>query len=257
MGEREGEALIRVEKVGKSFAGVRALHDVSFTVKAGEVLGIMGPNGSGKTTLIGCMTGFLRPDAGAIFFRGKEITGQAPYEIANLGIGRTFQVVRPYYSLMAYRNLIAPLFSPRARKMIGGGLGDRSALAVDILEEVGFERDARVPYKPAGNLPLGYLKRLELARCMALKSDVMICDEVFSGLGAAEISSLFPLLARLNGEGVTLIMIEHRLKELFRIASRVIVLHYGEKLFDGSPGEALKNEAVKEAYFGKGKEARL
>ncbi len=258
MSEKESPALIRVENVTKSFYGVRALNGVSFNVARGEVLGIMGPNGSGKTTLINCLTGFLKPTSGAIYFQGEDITGQAPYKIANAGIGRTFQIVRPYYTLPAYKNLIAPMFSPRARKFAGGGgLGDRDAIAIDILEELGFERDARVPYKPAGTLPLGYLKRLELARCLALKADVMVCDEVFSGLGAAEISSLLPLLERLNGEGVTLIMIEHRLKELFRLASRVVVLNYGVKLFDGAPEAAMRDEAVKEAYFGKGKEAVL
>ncbi len=258
MGEKSGEAMIRLENVTKRFEGVRALDGVSAEIDRGEVIGIIGPNGSGKTTLINCITGFLKPTSGAIFFNGEEITGQAPHKIADRGIGRTFQIVRPYYSLPAYKNLIAPLFSKRARNVASGGdLGDRDAVAIDILEEVGFERDARIPYKPAGNLPLGYLKRLELARCLALKADVMVCDEVFSGLGAAEIGSLLPLLEKLNMAGVTLIMIEHRLRELFRLASRVIVLNYGAKLFDGNPGEALRDTAVKEAYFGKGKEALI
>lgn len=258
MTERKGEAIIRIENVTKSFDGIKALDNVSAEINKGEVIGIIGPNGSGKTTLINCITGFIKPTSGAIFFNGKEITGVAPYTIANAGIGRTFQVVRPYYSLPAYKNLIAPMFSRRARKFTGGGgLGDRDAIALDILEEVGFERDARVPYKPAGTLPLGYLKRLELARCLALKADVIICDEVFSGLGAAEISSLLPLLEKLNIDGVTLIMIEHRLRELFRLASRAVVLNYGVKLFDGDPQEALRDDRVKEAYFGKGKEALI
>jgi branched-chain amino acid transport system ATP-binding protein len=128
-------------------------------------------------------------------------------------------------------------------------------VAIDILEDVGFERDANVPYKPAGALPLGYLKRLELGRCIALRAEVMLCDEVFSGLSAAEIASLVPLVERLNMEGTTLIMIEHRLRELFTVAGSVIVMNFGAKIFEGDPVEALENERVKEAYFGKGKEA--
>ncbi len=258
MDNEKEEPILRVANVTKMFGGVTALYDVSFNVKRGEVIGIIGPNGSGKTTLINCITGFLKPTEGRIYFKGKNITGLAPHKIANLGIGRTFQIMRPYYSLMAYKNLIAPLFSPRARKFAGvGGLGDRDAVAIDILEDVGFERDAHVPYKPAGDLPLGYLKRLELGRCIALKADLIICDEVFSGLSAAEIASMLPLLERLNMDGATLVMIEHRLRELFRLASRVVVLNFGVKIFEGDPQEALQDEKVKEAYFGKGKEANI
>ena len=166
--------------------------------------------------------------------------------------------MRPYHTLPAFKNLIVPLFSPRARKFAGrGGLGDRDAVAIDILEDVGFERDAFTPYKPAGALPLGYLKRLELARCIALRSEIMLCDEVLSGLSAAEIATMTPLLERLKQDGATLIMIEHRLRELFQIADRVIVLNFGLKIFDGDPEEAMKNEKVTEAYFGKGGEVVL
>lgn len=256
--EEEGP-LLRVEELTKVFGGVLALNRVSFELRKGEILGVMGPNGSGKTTLINCITGFLKPNSGKIFFKGKDITGMPPHRIADMGIGRTFQIMRPYYSLPAYKNLIVPLFSPRARKFAGGGkLGDRDTVAIDILEDVGFERDANVPYKPAGALPLGYLKRLELGRCIALRAEVMLCDEVFSGLSATEIASLVPLVERLNmQEGATLLMIEHRLRELFRVAHRIVVMNFGEKIFEGNPEEALQNHGVKEAYFGKGKEALL
>ena len=250
---------MRVEKLTKAFGGILALNRVSFELQKGEILGVMGPNGSGKTTLINCITGFLKPNSGKIFFKGQDITGMPPHKIADMGIGRTFQVMRPYYSLPAYKNLITPLFSPRAKRFAGGGkLGDRGTVAIDILEDVGFERDANVPYKPAGALPLGYLKRLELGRCIALRSEMMLCDEVFSGLSATEIGSLVPLVERLNMmEGVSLLMIEHRLKELFQVSHRIIVMNFGEKIFEGDPKEALENSLVKEAYFGKGKEVLL
>ena len=252
------EVIVRVEKITKIFGGVMAINHLSFDLHEGEILGIIGPNGSGKTTLINCITGFVKPDSGRIYFKGKDITGVAPQKIANMGIGRTFQIMRPFYSVPAFRNLVVPLFSPRAKRFAEAGqLGDRDVVAIDILEDVGFERDARVPYKLASSLPLGYLKRLELGRCIALKSEVMLCDEVFSGLSAAEIASMAPLMERLNMEGATLVMIEHRLKELFEVANRVMVMNFGEKIFEGVPHEALEDEGVKEAYFGKGKEVVL
>jgi branched-chain amino acid transport system ATP-binding protein len=253
-----GEALLQARNIRKSFGGVMALNDVSIELNRGEILGIIGPNGSGKTTLLNCITGFVKPDSGRVFFKGTEITGLPPYRISEMGIGRTFQIMRPFYSLPAYKNLVITLFSPRARRFAAAGkLGDRDVVAIDILEDVGFERDAFVPYKPAGTLPLGYLKRLELGRCIALKSEVILCDEVFSGLSAAEIATMVPLIERLNGEGSTLIMIEHRLKELFRVANRIIVINFGTKIFEGKPEEVMEDEGVREAYFGKGKEVVL
>jgi branched-chain amino acid transport system ATP-binding protein len=252
------EPILRVEELTKSFGGVVAVHRVSFDLYPGEAMGVIGPNGSGKTTLINLITGFVKPDSGRVVFKGKDITKLAPQKIANMGIGRTFQIMRPFYSVPAYRNLVVPLFSRRARKFAEAGqLGDRDVVAIDILEDVGFERDAHVPYKPASALPLGYLKRLELARCIALKSEVMLCDEVFSGLSAAEISSLSPLMERLNMEGATLLMIEHRLSELFKVVNRIMVINFGVKIYEGKPEEALENEGVREAYFGKKKEGMI
>ena len=123
-------------------------------------------------------------------------------------------------------------------------------MAIDILEEVGFERDAYVPYKMASSLPLGYLKRLELARCLALRPDLIICDEVFSGLSMAEIATMVPVMERLHEAGLTIIMIEHRLRELFRLANRVMVLNFGRKIADGAPAEVMEMEEVKAAYMG-------
>jgi len=136
------------------------------------------------------------------------------------------------------------------KRMVGGSLGDRDAVAIDILEEVGFERDAYVPYKMASSLPLGYLKRLELARCLALRPDLIICDEVFSGLSMAEIATMVPVMERLHEAGLTIIMIEHRLRELFRLANRVMVLNFGRKIADGAPAEVMEMEEVKAAYMG-------
>ncbi|MFH1242636.1 MAG: ABC transporter ATP-binding protein [Pseudomonadota bacterium] len=246
--------ILQVREITKAFGGILALNRVSFHVSEGEILGIIGPNGSGKTTLVNCITGFIKATTGKVFFRGKDISGRPAHKIADMGLMRTFQIMRPYYSLPAYKNLVIPLFSPRARRTGGwrggGKLGDRNTVSIDILEEIGFERDSAVPYKAASTLPTGYLKRLELARCLALKPEIIMCDEVFSGLSMSEIASMVPLIERLQMDGITLVMIEHRLRELFRVANRVMVLNFGEKLVEGSPEEVMANEQVKEAYFG-------
>jgi len=244
------ESILHVENIRKAFGGVQAIKDVSFSLSKGEILGVIGPNGSGKTTLVNLITGFVRADSGNIFFKKRNITGMPPHKIVNFGLTRTFQVMRPYHSLSAFKNLIVPLNSPRVRRTRSGKLGDIDAVAIDMLEEVGFERDARVPYKAAGTLPLGYLKRLELARCIALMPDVIICDEIFSGLSMSEITSLIPFLEKLQMEGTTMMMIEHRLRELFKLANRLIVMNFGEKIAEGIPGEVIENQEVKEAYLG-------
>jgi len=248
--ETEKEVLIKVSNISKSFGGVRALTNVSFDLFKREVLGIIGPNGSGKTTLVNTITGFYKPDSGEVLFKDKKITGWPPWKVANLGIARTFQIVRPYLSLRAYKNLIVPLWSSRARQFASSRGGDRDAVAIDLLEEVGFERDAYVPYKFASALPLGYLKRLELARCLALRPEVIICDEVFSGLSMSEIASMIPLIERLRLKGATLIMVEHRLRELFSVADRVIMLDFGEKIAEGKPEQVMGQDRVKRAYLG-------
>jgi branched-chain amino acid transport system ATP-binding protein len=248
------EPILQVREATKAFGGILALNRVSFDVQKGEVLGIIGPNGSGKTTVVNCITGFVKMTSGRILFRGNDITGKRPHKIADMGITRTFQIMRPYYSLPAYKNLVIPLFSPRARRTGGwrggGRLGDRNTVGIDILEEIGFERDSFVPYKMASTLPTGYLKRLELARCLALQPEVILCDEVFSGLSMSEIASMLPLIERFQMEGITVVMIEHRLRELFRVAGRVVVLNFGEKLMEGTPDEVMADEKVREAYFG-------
>jgi branched-chain amino acid transport system ATP-binding protein len=248
------DIILSVKGISKTFGGLKALVDVGFDIQRGEVYGIIGPNGSGKTTLINCITGFIKPMAGQVLFKGQNITGWPPHKIAHIGISRTFQIMRPYYSLPAYKNLIIPLWSPRAKTTGGwrggGKHGDRDTVAVDILEEIGFERDSRVPYKLASTLPTGYQKRLELARCIAMRPEIIFCDEVFSGLSMSEIAGMLPLIEKMKSEGITLIMVEHRLRELFRVADRVMALNFGEKIAEGESSVVIENKKVKEAYLG-------
>jgi len=243
-------ALLEVKGITKAFGGVKALDDVSVKVEENTLMGIIGPNGSGKTTLVNTITGFVRPDQGNVLFKGKDVIGLTPYRITNMGIGRAFQMVKPFFHLPAYKNIVVPLASPRVRASSGGRFGDKDAVALDVLEEVGFERDSSVPYKAASVLPHGYLKRLELARLLALKSEIFILDELFSGLSIAEVTSIIPIIEKILLDGKTVIMVEHRLKELFRIADKVIVLNYGKKIKEGPPKEILEDEEVKKAYLG-------
>lgn len=250
MDSTEDKSILSVVNIQKRFGGLLAVDKVSLSVRKGELLGIIGPNGSGKTTLVNLITGFVKPHSGRVIFKGSDITGKRPYRIAELGITRTFQLVKPFYQLPAFKNLIIPLYSPRVKRLRGGRYGERDDVAIDLLEEVGFERDSYVPYKAASSLPHGYLKRLELARCLALRSELLILDELFSGMSMSEVASTMPIIERLHEEGLTIIMVEHRLRELFRVANRVIVLNYGKKIADGSSTEVMESEAVKAAYLG-------
>jgi branched-chain amino acid transport system ATP-binding protein len=243
--------LLVLDAVSKRFGGVSALDRISFSIPENQVVGIIGLNGSGKTTAVNVITGFVKPDSGHIWLKAKEITGFAPHRVAALGVTRTFQTVRPFHNLPAYKNLIVPLYSPRIRKFTESGRwGDRDAVALDLLEEVGFERDSYVPYKPASTLPHGYLRRLELARCLALRPDLLITDELFSGLSASEIGSIVPLIEKLQARGMTIMMVEHRLRELFRLANKIVVMDRGRKIAEGSPTEIVENSTVKETYLG-------
>ncbi|UCH23219.1 MAG: ABC transporter ATP-binding protein [Deltaproteobacteria bacterium] len=242
--------LLGVRRLYKNFGGVQAIQDLNFELAEGELLGLIGPNGSGKTTAVNLITGFVKPAQGEILYRGRDITAWPPYKVVRLGIARTFQMVKPFYQLPAYKNMIIPLYSPRVKQMTGGKYGDRNAVALDLLEEVGFERDALVAYKAASALPQGYLKRLELAKAIALNPDLMILDELFSGLSLAEVASILPIIEKLRQQGKTIIMIEHRLKELFRIADRVIVLNFGQKIADGNVADVMESREVKNAYLG-------
>jgi branched-chain amino acid transport system ATP-binding protein len=240
---------LRVEQIVKTFGGIRALNRIDFTLEEGKLVGIIGPNGCGKTTLVNVITGFLKPSSGRVVYRGQEITGLRPSKIANLGIGRTFQMVKPFYRLPAYKNLVIPLSSPKIRRM-GEHYGDKDSVALDILEDIGFERDSSIPFQVASVLPHGYLKRLEMARVLALQSDLIIFDELYSGLSLAEVASITPLIQKLMSAGKTIIMIEHRLRELFRIADRVLVMDQGSVIAQGTSRAIVKDEAVQKAYLG-------
>jgi len=199
---------------------------------------IAGPNGAGKTTLLNLVSGFIKPDSGKVFFKGKDITGYPPHKTAELGIARTFQIPRPLHHLPTILNVVISLLSPRIKKLTGG-LGDELVRALDILEEVGFERDSEYIQRPAGLLPHGYLKRVEL----------LFLDELLSGLSRPEVTSILPLITKLRETGFTLLMVEHRVGDVATVADRIIVLHRGEKIAEGKPEKVLSDERVRSSVI--------
>lgn len=244
------KAILEVKRLTKSFGGLIAVNDITFSIQKGEVLGIIGPNGAGKTTLFNLLTGFLMPNQGDIFFKGENIVGEKPHEIVIKGIARTFQIVRPFHQLKVLDNVVV---SSLSKKMLKKGASRRfnEARAVKILDSVGLGKKIDLL---AADLSHGDLRRLELARALATEPDLLLLDEPFSGLASKEIKTLFPLIQGLVKEGLTIIIIEHKLREMMKLVDRVIALNFGAKIADGTPQEVAKNEAVINAYLGKGGE---
>lgn len=240
--------LLNVNHVTKSFGGIHAVKGISFTLKQGEVLGIIGPNGSGKTTLINIINGFCRPDTGAVIFKNKNITNLKVHQIANLGIARTFQKIVPFYSLSVYKNIIPPLCSKRARTIYSDKYSKYELIQQVIAKLPGDLQHINLD-APAVTLSTLQLKILELMRCILMQPHLIICDELFSGLSSSEANNFVGILAELKREGIALLMVEHRIKELFKIADHIIVLRAGEKAAEGAPKDILNQFSVKQTYF--------
>lgn len=235
--------LLEVEQLSKDFGGVRAVHHVSFTLEAGELLGIMGPNGSGKTTLFNLIAGALHPDAGRIRLRGQEIAHLTPHRICALGIARTFQLVRPFAGLSALENVLVGRLYGRVRTTTAEAVAE----AERLLTLVGIEDRARVP---AAQLTLNDRKRLELARALATSPHLLLLDEFLAGLNPAETAGAMALIRTLVTQGLTILMVEHIVWALMDLSRRIIVLSLGEKIAEGPPGAVAADPAVLDAYLG-------
>ena len=233
--------LLEVERLSKRFGGVRAVHDVSFTLDEGELLGIMGPNGSGKTTLFNLIAGALRPDAGRIRLDGVDIGGQPPHRVCGSGIARTFQLVRPFPGLSALENVLVGRLYGRARS------GDATAEARRLLGVVGLGDRAETP---AARLTLIDRKRLELARALATAPRVLLLDEFMAGLNPSETATAMTLIRALVAGGTTVLMVEHIVWALMDLARRILVLSAGEKIADGPPAAVAADPRVVDVYLG-------
>ena len=235
--------LLEVERLSKGFGGVRAVHDVSFTLDEGELLGVMGPNGSGTTTLFNLIAGALRPDAGRIRFQGHDVTGFAPHRICARGIARTFQLVKPFAGLSALENVLVGRLFGRERASTAGATAD----ALRLLALVGLEGRAG---QPASALTLMDRKRLELARALATSPRLLLLDEFMAGLNPAETGEAMTLIRELQAGGITVLMVEHIVWALMDLCRRLVVLSAGVKIADGPPGAVAADPAVVDAYLG-------
>ncbi len=231
-----------VQHVSKAFGGLTAVRDVSLKVLRGEILGIIGPNGAGKTTLFNLLNGFIRPDQGRILFEGRDLVGLRPYQICAAGIGRTFQVVRPFRRMSALENVVVGAYVNAATD------GQARATAEEALRQVGLQNDAR---KLAGTLTNKQLRLLEIARALAGKPRLLLLDETLAGLGSAEVDSLIAVVRHLAARGITIVIIEHTMQAMVRLVDRFVVLNEGALLAEGLPEDITRNSAVIDAYLGK------
>ncbi|MCE4615736.1 MAG: ABC transporter ATP-binding protein [Aeropyrum sp.] len=239
--------LLRVESVSKRFGGVVALDKVSFSVDEGELIAIIGPNGSGKTTLFNVINGILKPDEGRVYFLGRDITGLPPYARVRLGIARTFQVPRPWPGLSVLENIaIGALFGSGGR---GLGVAEALSQARNIIRVVGLEGKAEVL---AGQLTAPEKKLLELARAIAMKPRLLLLDEIVAGMSPKDADRVVDTVRKVRDEyGITVVsMVEHVMRVVARFAERVIVMHQGRILLEGSPHEVLRHPKVVEVYLG-------
>jgi branched-chain amino acid transport system ATP-binding protein len=242
------EPLLRLERVRKRFDGLLAVDNASFAVEAGRITALIGPNGAGKTTLFSIISGFLKPSEGRIFHRGVEITGVPPHLLARRGIVRTFQVAQPFAGLTVHENIaIGAHLSRRAR-------ADALDAAAEVAAAVGL---GDLLGRAAASLTVAGRKRLELARALAAGPELLLLDEVLAGLNPREVAAMVPIIRALAERGITILMIEHVMQAVMRLAEHVLVLAHGRVIAEGAPQAVMENAAVIEAYLGHGAAARL
>ncbi|WP_024511900.1 ABC transporter ATP-binding protein [Bradyrhizobium sp. ARR65] len=235
--------ILRLDRVSRHFSGLQALREVTLAVNKGEVLGLIGPNGAGKTTLVNTVCGVTPASAGTITFAGQDITRIKTYQAARLGLSRTFQIVQPFAEFTALDNVAAAALFSQGHENVKTAREEARA----HLSFVGLEAQAA---QPAANLTLAMRKRLELAKALAMKPKLLFLDEVNAGLNSAEVERATKLIHELAASGITIVMIEHLMKVVLNVCSRIVVLHNGRLIADGTPREVINNPAVVEAYLG-------
>jgi branched-chain amino acid transport system ATP-binding protein len=234
-------AILEIQHVSKFFGGLSANSDVSFAMEEGMIMGLIGPNGAGKTTLFNCITGYYPPSRGEILFKGMRMNGLEPDRVCKLGMARTWQKVRPLAKMSVVDNVMVGALCRT------NSLKKARELAMEQIRVVRL--DHKIDF-PAGGLPIGERKKLEVARVLATKPELLLLDEVMGGLNQAESEEIIQLILDIKKQGITQMVIEHDMKAIMRISDRIVVLNSGEKLAEGSPEEIVKNPEVIAAYLG-------
>jgi branched-chain amino acid transport system ATP-binding protein len=236
-----GSALLTLERVTKRFGGLTAVREVTLQVRTGDLLGIIGPNGAGKTTLFHVIAGYYAPDEGRVTFDGRDVTGLPAHAIARLGLTRTFQLVKPFGNLSVRDNVMIGALTRRPT------VREARADAERVIDLCGLGPHAAAP---ARALPLALRKRLEVARALATGPRLLLLDEVMAGLNPTELAAMVELVRRLHAEGLTLVVIEHIMAAMMRLAQRIVMLHHGETIAEGTPREIAADRRVIDAYLG-------
>jgi len=236
-----GAALLTLARVTKRFGGLTAVRGVSLEVRPGDLVGIIGPNGAGKTTLFNVIAGYYRPDEGRVTFDGRDVTALPAHAISRLGLTRTFQIVKPFGNLSVRDNVMIGALTRRA------SVREARADAERVIEICGLGPHAGAR---ARALPLALRKRLEVARALATRPRLLLLDEVMAGLNPTELGAMIDLVRRLHAEGLTLIVIEHIMAAIMRLSQRIVMLHHGEKIAEGTPREIASDRRVIDAYLG-------
>jgi branched-chain amino acid transport system ATP-binding protein len=235
--------ILQLENTVKRFGGLIAVNNVSLSVEEGEIFGLIGPNGAGKTTLLNVIAGVYKPNAGAVRFTDEEITGLSPERICRKGIARTFQIAQPFPRMSVLENVMVAVIFGRKR----GTIADPRPRAEEVLEFVEFPLPKETL---AMNLNTVQLKRIDLARALASNPELLLMDESAAGLTTGELADLMTLVRKIRDRGITIIMVEHIMRVIMGVCDRIAVLHYGEKIAEGTPDEIATNEKVAEAYLG-------
>jgi branched-chain amino acid transport system ATP-binding protein len=234
-------ALLEVDSITKRFGGLVAVRDLSLTVDQGEILGMIGPNGAGKTTAFNMIAGYYKPNEGRILFNNEEITGLRPDIVCKKGIARTFQLVKPFKEISVLENVMVGAYIDTNNTKVA------QRNAEEVLEFLGMSAYAD---KLAGGLPVGWRKRLEIAKALATKPKMLLLDEAMAGLRPNETEEMIKVVEQIRKQGVAILLVEHVMKVIMSLADRIIVIHHGEMIAIGEPGEVVRNQAVIDAYLG-------
>ncbi len=236
--------ILEGDKVSKNFGGLAAISNVDFGINQGEIVGLIGPNGAGKTTLFNLISGAIAPKSGVITFKGEKISGLKPHQICKKGIARTFQLVKVFYNLAVYQNVLLGALFGTEKGMSGAEAAKQATEVLEFMDLLGMRNTV------AKDLTLVNQKKIEVARALATKPELLMLDELMAGLNSTEVGHAIELVRKIRDRGITIFMIEHVMTAIMSVCDRIIVLHHGEKIAEGTPQEIASNKTVVQVYLG-------